>query len=248
MRRHSDRRGMTLIEILLALIVMVLGVVGILALFPPALQSSTESMEETNAAIIGESVAQALVNSIRFAFFNPATSQWEVTLAHDFKLGSLPIYKFTLPRLPLNPGEAEWKHFPGSTAPGTLDVGGSVPPMIEDDNRLFNLGGDGWVSATVNNVQLVNDPTDAYKQFGFSFDVRKVHTLRYLENKPNPSTGQNYTKAQLDALEKLFEFRIHIFRLGSQAGSFGSGGTTTTTAGADFRRLVATVTKEIASK
>ena len=38
MRKRNAERGMTLIEILIALIVMVLGVLGILALFPPAMQ------------------------------------------------------------------------------------------------------------------------------------------------------------------------------------------------------------------
>ena len=63
MRNRGAQRGMTLIEILIALIVMVLGVLGILALFPPALQMGSESMEETNAAILAESVAHALAAS-----------------------------------------------------------------------------------------------------------------------------------------------------------------------------------------
>src|SRR6185436_17231789 len=62
-RSKAGSRGMTLIEILIALIVMVLGVLGILALFPPALQSGTESMEATNAAILAESVAHSLATA-----------------------------------------------------------------------------------------------------------------------------------------------------------------------------------------
>jgi Tfp pilus assembly protein PilV len=46
---------------------MVLGVLGILALFPPALQSGTESMEETNASIIAESVAHGLTAALQSA-------------------------------------------------------------------------------------------------------------------------------------------------------------------------------------
>jgi type IV pilus assembly protein PilV len=63
MRSRAAEKGMTLIEILIALIVMVLGVLGILALFPPALQSGTESMEATNAAILAESVAHGLMGA-----------------------------------------------------------------------------------------------------------------------------------------------------------------------------------------
>ena len=52
LHHRGAQKGMTLIEILIALLVMVLGVLGIMALFPPALQSASESMEETNAAIL----------------------------------------------------------------------------------------------------------------------------------------------------------------------------------------------------
>ena len=55
MRNRGAQRGMTLIEILIALIVMVLGVLGILALFPPSLEMAKESMEETNAEHLSSS-------------------------------------------------------------------------------------------------------------------------------------------------------------------------------------------------
>ena len=42
MKRNTEK-GLTLVEILLALIVMVIGLAGILALFPVALQASKES-------------------------------------------------------------------------------------------------------------------------------------------------------------------------------------------------------------
>ncbi|HLY74252.1 MAG TPA: prepilin-type N-terminal cleavage/methylation domain-containing protein, partial [Planctomycetota bacterium] len=63
MKTRPRERGMTLIEILIALIVMVLGVLGILALFPPSLEMAKESMEETNAAILAESVADSLMEA-----------------------------------------------------------------------------------------------------------------------------------------------------------------------------------------
>jgi type II secretory pathway pseudopilin PulG len=250
MRRRE--RGLTLIEILLALIVMVLGVVGILALFPPALQSSTESMEETNAAIVGESVAQALTNAMRFAWYDATVKEWHVTLSHDLKAGGLSVkYKFVLPRLPAPADPTQgWKHYPGSPnpSPASPDTGGAIQPDIEQDPRIFMLAGDNWTRATVENVHNVNDPTDPYKQFAFCFDVRKVNTLEYLLQQRNPATNANYSLDELEPLTKLFEFRIHIFRTAQQAGSFGSGGTTTTTPGADFKRIVATVTKRISSK
>jgi type II secretory pathway pseudopilin PulG len=262
--RRAPERGMTLIEILLALIVMVLGVTGILAMFPPALQSGRESMEETNAAILGESVAQALTNALRFAQPQgggggaggaPASTNWEVTLSHDLKVGGTTVkYKFLLPSL-VPPGDPTGglKHFPSSTNPaaGSADPGGNLKPIIEDDDRIFRLAGDQWVKATTQNVMDNFDPTDAYSQFAFSFDCRKVNTLEYLINpspKPDPNdpNGGAYTLTKLESMCRLYEFRIHIFRAASQAGSFSGGGTGTMAAGADTRTLIATIVKQIA--
>jgi type II secretory pathway pseudopilin PulG len=241
---RRGRRGVTLIEILLALIVMVLGFCGILALFPPALQSSTESVEETNAAILGESVAHALTNAIRFAQYNTTTQAQEVTLTHDLKAGGTAVrYKFTLPKLvPAADPTQGWKHYPGTVSPASPDPGGAPRSdgIMENEDRLFYLGGDNWSAATVQAVHDTNDPTDAYRQFAFCFDVRKVNTLEYLLQQMNPQTNQNYTLDNLETLCKLYEFRIHVYRT---AGSPGATGSTP-----DVRKPIATVTKRIAAK
>src|SRR5215470_15065722 len=88
-RTSPSERGMTLIEILLALIVMVLGVLGVLAVFPVAMESAKESMEETNAALVGESVAQGLTNGMRLAYYDTVTQRTVVTLTHDLLVGSV---------------------------------------------------------------------------------------------------------------------------------------------------------------
>ena len=204
-------RGLTLIEILLALVVMGLGVIGILALFPPALQSSRESMEDTNAAILAESIAHALKNAIQFATYDSATKKWTVVMTHDLKSATQVVrYTFNLPPLPPKGDQTQWYHYPsmGSPDPGRIAVDPAADPH-------FELGSDVWVHLAVEEVKKT-DPTDPYKQFAFSFDVRKIHTLEYLEGTPSPS-GQPYTREDLEPLVKLYEFRINIFRL--QPGS-----------------------------
>ena len=88
MTRTRRQQGLTLIEILLALIVMVIGIVGILALFPAAMESAKESMEETQAAILAESVAHSLQEAVRFAQWDTGTGQWTVIFTHDLKNGA----------------------------------------------------------------------------------------------------------------------------------------------------------------
>ena len=254
-RARSRSRGMTLIEILIALIVMVLGVLGILALFPPALQSGTESMEATNAAILAESVAHGLMSAFSTVEEDKTTApgsqlKLRATLTHDAKSGTTGNrYVFILPPLPTNPlTNLDWFHYPSSANPsgqggnpppgdpGSKMTGGNWDP--ETDDRLFQLGGDKSLLDTVNDVHLVNDPTDPLTQFAFSFDVRKVDSMWYQRRNPgaiDPYRNAPIQPQEYEAMMKLYEVRIHILRVSSEAGS--------TTA---YRRYITSFTKRIA--
>lgn len=254
MRRPRRDRGMTLLEILLSLLVLVLGVMGVLALFPPGIQSATESMEDTNAAVIAESVAHALTNSMRFAVQDPNTKAWRVVFTHD--LGAKNTvkvkYEFELPLL-ADPSATDggWKHYPSTSSPPQPDQGGALPANMDYDavDTYFTLAGDPWLKETTDNVKDINDRTDTYSQFGFSLDIRKVNTLEHLispQPQNNPSTQQPWTKDDLEPLTRLYEVRINIFRVFGEASMFGGGGGTTTgSTVSENRRLVAQLTKRI---
>ena len=256
-RPAARRRGMTLIEILIALIVMVLGVLGILALFPPALQSGTESMEATNAAILAESVAHGLMTAFSNIEEAPPSAgklQLRATLTHDAKSSTTTNkYTFILPPLPANPlTNPEWWHYPSTSSPpgqggsapagdtGSRMTGGAWDP--EADDRLFQLGGDKALLDTVKDVHFVNDPTDPLTQFAFSFDVRKIDNMWYQRRNPgtiDPYRGVALKPEEYEAMMKLYEVRIHILRIANE-GTSGGG------AGAVYRRYITTFTKRIA--
>src|SRR5688572_15959050 len=203
--RNRGERGLTLLEILLALIVMVIGIVGILALFPTALDSAKESMEFSQAAITGESVANALAVALRLATLEPQSGIWTAVLSHDLKAQGSPDlrYSFPLPRLTdglssSNEG-TPWVHHPGKVA----------PMESPEDQSAFVLGSDPWTAAQLEEVRKT-DPNDPLAQFGFAFRVRKVHTLAWLEGKMKPD-GKPYRIDDLDPISKLYEFQIIIF-------------------------------------
>jgi type II secretory pathway pseudopilin PulG len=241
-RTRRGSPGMTLLEILLAIVIMALGVVGILAIFPAALQSATESIEETQAAMLSESVAGALVQAFRSGVVN-ANGQIEATLSHDLRSqneGVRARYTFYLPRIPpspVNPLDPYWYHYPGTPNPASMspDMGAKLDPggyAPSEDPRIFKLGGDGWLKATVEGVHKANDPSDPYQQFGFSFDVRKVHTMQHLIGRKKPDGNTTYNDMDFEEMCKLFEVRIHVFR----------------TAEDGYQRLITTVTKRIVSR
>lgn len=260
LRGSVANKGVTLIEILLALIVMVLGVVGILALFPGALMLAGESMEDTQSAIVGESVAHALVNALRTAEFDKATLQYKCVLVHDLYSqdpagagnGERGRYEFVLPKGDVT-GAAlpAWYHFPSAGKPPMADPGAKIDLLswdAEQDPRVFKLGGDGWLKATTDNVKNNYDPTDAWTQFGFSLNVMKVPTLDYLRGKPKPSLpgapAQTYQPDEVERMQKLYEFKIIIYRIANAGASFG-GGTAVSGQGQEIRRPVAVMTKRI---
>src|SRR5262245_60840311 len=173
--RKRGARGLTLLEILLALIVMVIGIVGILAMFPPALDSAKESMEYSQAAITGESVANAIAVALRLATLEPSSGTWTAILSHDLRSQGSPglKYQFTLPKLTTDGLSSSregtpWIHHPGRTAP--LDN--------PEDQMAFVLGADPWTAAQLKEVHQT-DPNDPLNQFAFAFRVRKVHTLAW---------------------------------------------------------------------
>ncbi len=262
--RHMQQ-GLTLIEILLALIVMVLGIVGILALFPPAIESSKVSMEETQGAILGESVANALVNASRFSTTTPpgpgGTPHYQLTITHDsFNTANsaLVYYQFWLPNFGdgMGPGPTpnsgtQWYHHPALPTPG---LGAVFPPgsSVEDPTwHIFRLTGDPWTKSQFDAIKGTStttgtDGSEPLNQFAYAWECRKINSLEYLifpVPQTNPATGSVYTLAQLDPLVRVWEFRIHTYRTGS-IGSVGSG-TGGGGPGVPFKKWIATVTTRI---
>lgn len=256
MKTRAAERGMTLIEILIALIVMVLGVLGIMALFPPSLQMAAESMEETNAALLGESVAHSMAEAFTAAEEDKQSPKLllRCTMSHDMKAGDKTRgrYTFILPPLPNNPlTNPDWYHFPsapmppGQGSPAAGDPGSKLASMdwdAEADDRHFQLGGDQWLVDTVQSVHEVNDPTDPLTQFAFSFDIRKLDDMWYQRRNAgaiDPYRGVALKPDDYEAMEKLYEVRIHILRITHQGGTGGQ------VEGAVSRRYITTVTKRI---
>ncbi len=257
MRRQE--RGLTLIEILLALIVMVLGIIGILALFPVAMDASKNAMETTQGAILSESVANSIATACRYAYVNTAgtSPHHQLTVNHDSiaSTGGTVYYQFLLPNFAddsasTNSGTT-WFHHPAASPPAL----GSPSTGKPDQESEWRLAGDVWTKAQHDQIKGTGpttgtDGSEVLNQFAYSFDVRKVNTLEYLML-PQPG-GQPpvYTSlAQLEpagttSLVRVWEVRIHAFRMAG-TGASGTGTTTGGGPGGSTKRHISTCTTRI---
>lgn len=100
-KRNSEAvGGFTMIEILVALIVLVVGLVGVLALFPVGIDATGRAAQDTMGAILAESVQEALIDAMHNISMSGTDEQRiEVVFAHAGVRGveGLDFYRFDLP-------------------------------------------------------------------------------------------------------------------------------------------------------
>ena len=76
-------QGFTLMEILLALTILMIGVSGILVLFPIGLAASKSAIQDSVCAIIAESVHSGLKVGMRGAIRDDSMPGWDFQFIHD---------------------------------------------------------------------------------------------------------------------------------------------------------------------
>jgi prepilin-type N-terminal cleavage/methylation domain-containing protein len=124
------KKGFTLIEILIALVIMLVGLLGIITLFPLAIKNTGEAMKDTEVGFLANFIKASLENGMR-----AAPPGGPVTV----KLVGLPRdqMKFPLPKYPTEEGGSSKyymfpptnKHYP----PGGANIV-AQPPVGEGEN------------------------------------------------------------------------------------------------------------------
>lgn len=258
MRRHRrPDRGLTLIEILLSILVLVLGILGIMALFPTALQTSRVTIEQRHSVNIAESVKHSIGNAFRFRFgtgtgevaaSSPGIEDGKVIMTHDMNAGSAFPFLFHPPTLTGTGIAPGWRRHPAAAAAdaaiGTGPLATNPVPNPESAPQFF-VSADAWLNASVSYIRSNNDPTEPYRQYAFTFDIAKVNTLQHLLGPPaqvNPSTGNPWTAAEVDPMIRLYECRIHVHRIK------GGGSVSTGVGNGVNKNLILTVTHRVALK
>jgi hypothetical protein len=198
---------------------------------PPSREPRVTYSDPKAAAIIGESVANALAAALRLATLDPATGTWSAALSHDLRQGdsSSRVYKFSLPKLTEEFADSRegtnWVHHPGK----------QTAAEKPENEPAFEMGSDEWAEAILDEVRKT-EPNDPPSRFAFSFRVRKINTLSWLVGKLKPDNTP-YTLEDLDPLSKLYEFKIFAFRLEESENGKGRP-----------RRLIGVVTNRVSTK
>ncbi|MBI2919971.1 MAG: prepilin-type N-terminal cleavage/methylation domain-containing protein [Planctomycetes bacterium] len=158
MRKHRSSSGFTLVEILIALVLLMVGIVGILSIFPVGIKNVTDSVEDSTAANIGQSLYNAMTEAMR-----RPNAAGKIVFAHD-GLQSVGPQTYTFD-LPAGVGVIVLHPTPGSGTDSTL--------------QAFQLGMDARTSAVLTDIQTPpgwsagGDPSEPLRQYSYQFEVQK---------------------------------------------------------------------------
>jgi hypothetical protein len=230
-RRRASERGLTLVEILMSLLILALGILGIMALFPTALQTSQDTVDQRYCANLVESIKHAIDTAVRFQYpagtgdvvaSSAGAEDGKVIMTHDLWGYTTFPYLFIPPKLEdaaLSEPKGWRRHPPAASTDECLGtklalVSGEFPnPELSPQ---FYLVQDDWLRADMKYIRdpvTGNDFSESSDSYAFNFDIAKVFTLAHMVNYTNPATGSNWTVAQLDPLIKLYEGRIYLHRI-----------------------------------
>lgn len=187
MRSHRNRQnGFTLIEILISLVILMIGIVGIISLFPVGMKNVSESNKDSTAGALAQSLNSAMTEAMR----RPNTVG-DIILVHDGlqPSGTAQTYTFALP--------------------ATVGVT-STHPMVgmgtDTTKQVFQLGMEASTDAVILDITapvtgLGGDPTEPLRQYSFQFIVTKPPEA-------NMSMGPGLPPVPIP----LYEYKFLVYR------------------------------------
>ncbi len=181
-RLRKSQAGFTLIEILISLVLLMVGICGILSLFPVAIKNVSDSVEDSAASNLAQSLYAAMTEAMR----RPVAGV--VYLTHD----GLPSGQVNFP-LPTTVAAPVLYPAPG---------GGTDPTL-----QVYQLGTDTRTKNQVDNIKKPaawsagGDPSEPTQQYSFQFEVSKPPESVIVVDTAGTTTNL-----------PLYQFRFVIYR------------------------------------
>lgn len=192
--KSNRRDGFTIMEILIAMVVLSLGLLGILGVFPAGIKKTAEIVEDTNAAMIVESVRNSIDMGLRNARIDDGTDKGFVYLGEGVEAlledngHILPIDITTLDSTPpsLNKAADYWIKLPSGTDdaylyprtdPNIYTIGPYTTHNLPPVKRVFPCGSQirkdskDLALSLVERDEALRDP---YTQYSYAFIIKKA--------------------------------------------------------------------------
>ncbi len=214
-RGNPGARGFTLIEILISMVILMVGLLGIMSVFPAAMRAATHAVEDTYAAAISQSVVDAIRNGMRNAHAHYPDDTAFFVLDHD----GVTVLD------PANPGvtQLELDRRAGKFRNLDLDQTSAYTAIRERDYCILlpmktEIDGSGRGKAylyprlnTSDNANRVSTQS-VMGPNGMKLSVKKVYMLgQYLGQAVQPPPGQQPASPQTLALEQRDPYPQYSF-------------------------------------
>lgn len=231
----SGSKGFTIVEILIAMVVLSLGLMGILGVFPAGIKMTSGIVEDSNAAIIAESVRNAVELGLHRARIDDGSNKGFVYLGEGvdalLKEGghSAPFDITTLDGTPpdINNAADYWVKVPFNDGgiylyprptPSTYEIGPYTPQKNPPVKRVFPCGAQVAEDAanpglmTIERQEAEKDP---FPQYSYAFIIKeaKVGTP--------PAYTANHSLYEL-TVYVYRNFPISMFKSGNETGGYAS--------------------------
>lgn len=228
-RRFHGVRGLTLVEILIAIVIVSVGIIGILALVTATLKSSGVIIESSFASTIGRSVYESLrMGARQRSFIVPQGTKYYrgFCFVHDGVLDTIsgtPTFAPPIAPQPANPDATLWDGLLRSdfavflpSAPPTGGTGGGNGEKIFVYPRPTASKADGTVDDTQTKAENQGETDDSFTtpHAGYGgnsvvYDIRRIYNLRNRPASGATATGVTPTLAQGDAADQYgFAFTV----------------------------------------
>ncbi|MFN7182314.1 MAG: prepilin-type N-terminal cleavage/methylation domain-containing protein [Planctomycetota bacterium] len=119
---EKRRAGFTLIEILIALVIMLVGILGIVTLFPPAIKNTAEANRDTEVGFFANTIKTAIEQAMRSAAPGSPVRLELIGLPNNG------VMKFPLPKPPGDNQKSKYYMFPR----GNVHYPPGGPQMVEE--------------------------------------------------------------------------------------------------------------------
>lgn len=216
-QQRTTQRGITLIEILFATMILSVGLISIMAFFPLGVEMHRQSIQDEKSALVVGSLKDAIVTACKYAVVE--NGETKIAIVHDgmgIMVADVPEGKeiITLPDT-AQPVDREDELNPnGTTPPSGVDVKyeRNDPVRFPDQGgqRVYRLG-QGLLKNSVDNKYY--NKRDDFSTYAFDIEVREAITSRRPRTpdgvEQHTSTVKVFELASLERDE--YEFTIRVY-------------------------------------